>query len=228
MTQSILPPLHREGGKFVGLFALATLVLFAVRYELGLLGVAMTLCCACFFRDPERLVPSRKGLIVSPADGVVSAVISAAPPKELELKGTNWTRVSIFLNIFNVHVNRLPLGGKIVKSVYHPGKFLNASLDKASEHNERQSLVVETDQGLKIAVVQIAGLIARRIVCDVSLDQTLQTGERYGIIRFGSRVDVYLPKGITPLVVEGQTMVGGETLLADLESQEPPRVGERR
>ena len=228
MTQSVLPPIHREGWPFIGLFAVATLVFFTLNHELGLLGVVLTLWCVYFFRDPERLVPTREGLVVSPADGIVSAVVAAQPPKELDLEGEEWTRVSIFLNVFNVHVNRIPFAGKIIKSIYHPGKFINASLDKASEHNERQSLVVETDKGLKIAFVQIAGLIARRIVCDVRLDQAVKTGERYGIIRFGSRADVYLPKGVSPLVVEGQTMIGGETIIADLASDESPRTAEIR
>tara|TARA_A100000171_G_C2138629_1_gene152618 strand:- start:5203 stop:5889 length:687 start_codon:yes stop_codon:yes gene_type:complete len=228
MTQGVLPSIHREGWKFIGIFAVATLFLFAFKYEMGLLGVVLTAWCAYFFRDPERLTPTREGLIISPADGIVSAVIEATPPAELELEGEGWTRVSIFLNVFNVHVNRIPLAGKIIKSIYHPGKFINASLDKASEHNERQSLIVEADKGLKIAFVQIAGLIARRIVCDVNVDQTVQTGERYGIIRFGSRADVYLPKGVSPLVVEGQTMVGGETILADLASKESTRSAEIR
>lgn len=228
MTQNFLPSIHREGWKFIGIFAVVTLLLFSIGYTLGLIGLVLTAWCAYFFRDPERVTPNREGLIISPADGVISAIVPADPPQELGLEGEGWTRVSVFLNVFNVHVNRVPIGGKITKNVYHPGKFVNASLDKASEHNERQSLVVETDKGLKIPFVQIAGLIARRIVCDVRLDEEVTSGQRYGIIRFGSRADVYLPKGVAPLVIEGQTMVAGETILADITSEEAPRTGEMR
>lgn len=228
MTNNFFPALHREGWKFIGIFSVVTVLLYSIDSLLGLIGVVLTAWCAYFFRDPERMIPVREGLILSPADGVVSAIVPAAPPKELGLEGEDWTRVSIFLNVFNVHVNRTPIGGKIIKNVYHPGKFINASLDKASEYNERQALVVETDKGVQIPFVQIAGLIARRIVCDVRVDEEVLAGQRYGIIRFGSRADVYLPKGIAPLVVEGQTMIGGETVLADLDSEEPTRLGEMR
>lgn len=228
MTHDFLPSIHREGWKFIGIFAVVTLLFFSIGYTLGLIGLVLTVWCAYFFRDPERVTPNREGLIISPADGVISAIVPADPPQELGLEGEGWTRVSVFLNVFNVHVNRVPIGGKITKNIYHPGKFINASLDKASEHNERQSLVVETEKGLKIAFVQIAGLIARRIVCDVRVDEEVSSGQRYGIIRFGSRADVYLPKGVAPLVVEGQTMVGGETVLADIASEESPRTGEMR
>jgi phosphatidylserine decarboxylase len=218
---------HKDGWKFIIIFALITVLMAIFSTTLGWIGGILTVWCVLFFRDPTRLTPTREGLIVSPADGVVSAVVSVTPPPELGLEGT-WTRVSVFLNVFDVHVNRVPLGGTLIKSIYHPGRFLNASLDKASEHNERQSLVVETQKGLQIAFVQIAGLIARRIVCEVREGQELKTGQRFGMIRFGSRADVYLPEGIVPLVAEGQRMVAGESILADLDSKEPQRLAEVR
>ncbi|MBA4118980.1 MAG: phosphatidylserine decarboxylase family protein [Candidatus Puniceispirillum sp.] len=219
--------IHREGWKFIIIFALVAMLFATFSTVLGWVGAILTLWCVLFFRDPQRVTPVRDGLIISPADGVVSAIAQVEAPKELDLPGT-YTRVSIFLNVFDVHVNRVPLGGTLIKSVYHPGRFINASLDKASEHNERQSLVVEAQGGLKIAFVQIAGLIARRIVCDVREGDVLKTGQRFGMIRFGSRADVYLPEGIAPLVVEGQRMVAGESVLADLSSKETAREGEVR
>lgn len=219
--------IHQDGWKFIIIFAVVAVLMAMVSQPLGWIGAILTVWCILFFRDPQRLTPTREGLIVSPADGVVCGIQSVTPPQELGLTGT-WTRVSIFLNVFDVHVNRVPLGGTIIKSVYHPGRFINASLDKASEHNERQSLVVETESGLQIAFVQIAGLIARRIVCQVSENQKMKTGQRFGMIRFGSRADVYLPEGIVPLVCEGQRMVAGESILADLESKEPQRQAEVR
>lgn len=218
---------HRDGWKFIIIFALVSLLLATFSTTLGWVGGILTLWCVLFFRDPTRVTPIREGLIVSPADGVVCGIQSVTPPAELGLTGT-WTRVSIFLNVFDVHVNRVPLGGTIIKSVYHPGRFLNASLDKASEHNERQSLVVEANGGVHIAFVQIAGLIARRIVCEVRELQQVKTGQRFGMIRFGSRADVYLPEGIAPLVAEGQRMVAGESILADLTSTEGARQAEVR
>lgn len=228
MRIPVLAPLHREGWIFVALFLLGALVLGLVSGELGLLGFALTGWCAYFFRDPERVTPVRSGLIISPADGVVQTVTADTPPAELGLDGEGWTRISIFLNIFDVHVNRIPCSGKIIKSIYRPGKFINASLDKASVFNERQSLVMADAEGRQIAFVQIAGLIARRILCDVQEGQEVLAGERYGMIRFGSRVDVYLPEGVSPLVLEGQRMIGGETILADFLSQEKQRQGEVR
>ena len=182
---------------------------------LGLVGVVLTLWCIYFFRDPDRVTPDRDGLVISPADGVVQLIDQAAPPEELEMGDAKRWRVCVFMNVFNVHVNRIPISGTLTKLSYRPGKFLNASLDKASEFNERQSLALTLPDGRDIAFVQIAGLVARRILCDVREGQSVETGERFGMIRFGSRVDVYLPDGVEPMVSVGQTSIGGETVIAD-------------
>jgi len=182
---------------------------------LGLVGVVLTLWCIYFFRDPDRVTPDRDGLVISPADGVVQLIDQAAPPEELEMGDAKRWRVCVFMNVFNVHVNRVPISGTLAKLSYRPGKFLNASLDKASEFNERQSLALTLPDGRDIAFVQIAGLVARRILCDVREGQSVETGERFGMIRFGSRVDVYLPDGVEPMVSVGQTSIGGETVIAD-------------
>jgi phosphatidylserine decarboxylase len=212
--------MHPEGQKFVGIFAVATLVLFALSNVLGWVGVVLTVWCYYFFRDPERFPPAREGLVISPADGVVSLIEKAVPPMELGMAADALTRVSIFMNVFNCHVNRAPVAGRITAIAYREGKFLNASLDKASADNERNSLCLEIEDGRQIAVVQIAGLVARRIVCFVKEEQEMQAGERFGLIRFGSRLDVYLPDGVEPLVGLGQTMVAGETVLAELGQAE--------
>ena len=220
MYQISLPKIHKEGWLFIGIFAGVTLALALLSTILGYIGLILTGWCAYFFRDPDRVVPINEGLVVSPADGTVHQVVdNAALPPELGLEGEGWTRVSIFLNVFNVHVNRVPIGGKIIKSIYHPGKFLNASLDKASIDNERQALLVETHDNKQIAFSQIAGLIARRIRCDIRERDEVKTGERFGLIRFGSRCDVFLPKGVNALVMPGQKTIAGETILADLSSK---------
>ncbi|WP_323764427.1 phosphatidylserine decarboxylase [Marinovum sp.] len=216
MLATFIKPMHPEGRKFVAIFAAITLGLFLLTPILGWIGVGLTVWCYYFFRDPERVTPDRPGLVVSPADGIVSLIEPAVPPKELGMSDQPLTRVSVFMNVFNCHVNRTPVAGEITAVAYRPGKFFNASLDKASEHNERNSLCVRLPDGREIAVVQIAGLVARRIVCFVAPGAQLQTGERFGLIRFGSRVDVYLPRGVSPLVDLGQTMVAGETVLAVL------------
>ena len=216
MLGTFLKPIHPEGYRFVGIFALLTLVLFALWEPLGWLGLGLTIWCYYFFRDPVRSVPLAPGLVVSPADGVVSLIETVAPPPELGMGPEQLTRVSVFMNVFNCHVNRMPVGGRLVAIAYRPGKFFNASLDKASSDNERNGLAIEMADGRKIAVVQIAGLVARRIVCFAKQGQALETGARFGLIRFGSRLDVYLPSGVAPLVGLGQTMVAGETVLADL------------
>ena len=192
---------------------------------MGVVGFILTGWCLYFFRDPQRVTPTREGLVVSPADGLIVAIAKVNPPSELGLKDGKWQRISIFLNVFDVHINRIPMDGRIKKSVYYPGKFFNASLDKASEFNERQSLVLEVKKGQEIAFVQIAGLIARRIRCDVQENQQVQAGERYGLIRFGSRVDLYLPEETPVHVVEGQRVIGGESILADFNSEETSRSG---
>jgi len=188
----------------------------------------LTLWCVYFFRDPDRVTPVRPGLVIAPADGRVCLVDESAPPPELELGDEPRPRVCIFMNVFNVHVNRAPMSGTITKLAYRPGKFINAELDKASEYNERQALAMKTTSGHDIAFVQIAGLVARRILCQVAEGQALQAGERFGLIRFGSRVDVYLPKGAAPLLAVGQLTTAGETVVADLESNESRREGEVR
>ncbi|MFN3955118.1 MAG: phosphatidylserine decarboxylase [Pararhodobacter sp.] len=228
MLSTFVKPVHREGYSFIGIFAAVTLVLFLIWQPLGWIGVGLTVWCYYFFRDPERVTPQREGLMVSPADGVISLIEPAVPPSELGMGEAPLTRVSVFMNVFNCHVNRLPISGTIAAVSYRPGKFLNASLDKASDDNERNSLAIEMADGRKIAVVQIAGLVARRIVCDAKPGQTLETGERFGMIRFGSRLDVYLPPEVQPLVALGQTMVAGETVIADLASHEGARRGEVR
>ena len=216
MLGTFLKPMHPEGYRFVGIFALLTLVLFALWEPLGWLGLGLTIWCYYFFRDPVRSVPLAPGLVVSPADGVVSLIETVAPPPELGMGPEQLTRVSVFMNVFNCHVKRMPVGGRLVAIANRPGKFFNASLDKASSDNERNGLAIEMADGRKIAVVQIAGLVARRIVCFAKQGQALETGARFGLIRFGSRLDVYLPSGVAPLVGLGQTMVAGETVLADL------------
>ncbi|MCA3417102.1 MAG: phosphatidylserine decarboxylase [Roseomonas sp.] len=183
------------------------------------LGVAFTLFCLYFFRDPERVPPARPGLVLAPADGHVVSVMPAKPPVELGMgEETRW-RIAIFLSVLDVHVNRMPCDGTVTRIAYHHGKFLSANLDKASEENERNALALRLPDGRDIAVVQIAGLIARRILCDAKVGDAVQAGDRFGIIRFGSRTDIYLPPGVEPMVVVGQTMIGGETVLAELQAR---------
>jgi phosphatidylserine decarboxylase len=225
MLSTFIKPMHPEGRRFVAIAAVVTVVLFWLAEPLGWIGLGLTVWVYYFFRDPPRVTPLREGLVISPADGVVSLLEPAVPPAELELGAAPLTRISIFMSVFNCHVNRLPVGGRIVTVAYTPGKFLNASLDKASVDNERNGLTVEMADGRRVGVVQIAGLVARRILCFVAPGQVLGTGERFGLIRFGSRLDVYLPEGTAPLVCIGQNMVAGETVLADLAASEPARLG---
>ncbi len=225
LAATVIKPLHREGYRFLAVFSAVTLLLFLVWTPLGWIGVGLTVWCYYFFRDPDRVTPDRDGLIVSPADGIVSAIEPAAPPAELGLGETPRTRVSVFMNVFDCHVNRMPVGGTVTAVAYRPGKFVNASLDKASEDNERNGLALELGDGRILAVVQIAGLVARRILCEVQPGDVLETGQLFGMIRFGSRVDVYLPEDVAPLVAVGQGMIAGETVLADLQASEPPRAG---
>ncbi len=225
MRDTFLKPMHPEGRKFVGIFAAVTVVLFLICPVLGWIGTGLTIWCYYFFRDPVRVTPTRDGLVVSPADGIVSLIEKAVPPAELGMPDKALTRVSVFMSVFNCHVNRAPVAGRIAAIAYRPGKFFNASLDKASADNERNSLCIEMADGRQIAVVQIAGLVARRIVCFSAEGDALRTGERFGLIRFGSRLDVYLPDDVAPMVNLGQTMVAGETVLADLTATEPARMG---
>lgn len=225
MLGTFLKPMHPEGYKFVGIFAGITLVLFLIWEPLGWVGVGLTVWCYYFFRDPKRVVPQGAGLIVSPADGVISLIERAVPPAELGMGPEALLRVSVFMNVFNCHVNRAPVQGTVGALAYRPGKFFNASLDKASADNERNSLRLDLADGRQIAVVQIAGLVARRIMWWVDEGQGLRTGERFGLIRFGSRVDVYLPEGVSPQVALGQNMVAGETVMAVLGRELPATVG---
>ena len=228
MLKDVLVPINREGWPFIAIFAAVTAVLFMFAEPLGWIGVILTAWCTYFFRDPDRITPIGDNLIVSPADGVVSLIDEAVPPAELGMGESLRSRVCVFMNVFNVHVNRAPATGVIAATAYRPGKFLNASLDKASEFNERQSLRMTTSGGHDIAFVQIAGLVARRIVCFVKEGDTIRGGERFGLIRFGSRVDVYLPEGVAPLVAVGQQAIAGETVIADTSAGATPRHGEIR
>lgn len=211
-------PIHPDGYKFVAGGAIATLLLFLFAPTIGWLCAIATIFCAYFFRDPERVTPDRPGLVVSSADGKVSAVVeNVTAPRELALGTEARTRISVFLSVFDVHIVRAPVGGKIVHSTYVPGAFINAELDKASEENERQAFVIETKSGAKIGVVMIAGLVARRIVPFVGDGASLDAGQRMGLIRFGSRVDLYLPPDMDVLAEQGQTAIAGETVLAVAE-----------
>jgi phosphatidylserine decarboxylase len=221
--RSQLTPIHPEGYPFIGGFALASLILFWLWTPLGWLATVATLWCAYFFRDPPRVTPAREGIVVAPADGRVSQLANAAPPPELALGVRPLPRISIFMSVFDCHVNRSPVAGRVERMVYRAGKFLSADLDKASEDNERNSFVIAT-AGARIAVIQIAGLVARRIVPFVREGDAIAAGQRIGMIRFGSRVDVYLPEGARALVAEGQTAIAGETVLADLKAAEPART----
>ncbi|GBD42406.1 Phosphatidylserine decarboxylase proenzyme [bacterium HR39] len=214
--ERVLVPVHREGWPFVALFFALAVVLGFLWKPLFWLGLVATAWCAYFFRDPPRVTPLDPDLVVSPADGVVCAVAPRVPPAELGLGDRPLPCVSIFMNVFDVHVNRTPVPGTVRRSVHHPGRFLNASLDKASEENERRSWLIESERGVEVGLVQIAGLVARRIVPFVEPGTRLAPGERIGLIRFGSRCDVYLPEGTMPCVLLGQRAVAGETVLADL------------
>ena len=225
-VSSVLVPIHREGYRFIAIFAAVTLALFWFGLTpLAWIGVVLTLWCTYFFRDPERVTPLRDGLVISPADGRVSAIEEVIPPLELDLPREPVTRISVFMNVFDVHVNRSPLDATVRRITYVPGLFVNADLDKASLDNERQAVTLERANGQSIGGVQIAGLVARRIVKCVNDGDYLSAGQRFGLIRFGSRVDVYLPPGVKSFACVGQKAVAGETVLADLNSLEPERAG---
>jgi len=212
-----IPPISKEGFLFIGICVAVTLLLFSFsKNNLGWIMVMVTIWCTAFFRDPERVTPKGNNLIISAADGVVDQIVEVLPPAELGMGNQKMLRVSVFLNVFDVHINRIPIQGKIKALHYHPGKFISATKEKASDDNERQSVLIETSNGTEIAVVQIAGYIARRIVCNLDEKQQVNTGERFGMIRFGSRVDLYLPKGVELKVALGQYMIGGETVIATL------------
>lgn len=225
MTKAFSIPISREGLPFIALFAGVSLSLGYFAWPLGLAGAAATAWCVWFFRDPDRTAPARRGVIVSPADGRVRSVGPAAPPAELGMGEAARTRISIFMNIFDVHVNRIPADGTVTALHYRRGRFFNASFDKASEDNERQAFRMTTAAGADLAVVQIAGLMARRIKCSLSPGQRVTAGERFGMIRFGSRVDLYLPVDVPPLVVAGANAVAGETVMANALADAPGRQG---
>ncbi len=217
LLKVVFVPIHKEGFKFILIFAIVTIILSLMSNTLGTIGLVLTLWCVFFFRDPERFTPQGANLIISPADGVINLVEqNATPPAELGLANNDWTKISVFLNVFNVHVNRAPIAGTITKVNYKSGKFFSANLEEASAENERNSAVVKTKDGKQIVFVQVAGLVARRIVSDLKEGQEVQAGDRYGIIRFGSRADIYLPKTAQVKVLVGQTMVGGETVIGEL------------
>ncbi len=227
IKKTVFVPPHPAGIPFIAGGALAAVIFYTFSSFLGTLALVFTLFCLFFFRDPERVTAQKSSLLIAPADGVISAIVNdvSLPSEMAGGDDTRYTRISTFLSVFDVHIQRVPLSGKIIRKVYMPGKFLNADLDKASEDNERCSLIIEAPGGQKICVVQIAGLVARRIVNDAREEQDVTAGARYGIIRFGSRVDVYLPEGISPLVCVGQRAIGGETVFADMDGSEAPRIG---
>ena len=225
MLRRFLAPLHPDGFKFVLAGVGATILLFPLWVRGGWIAALVTLWLAYFFRDPWRVTPTRQGLLISPADGSVVSIATAAPPPELAMGGAAIAQIGIFLSVFDVHVIRAPLGGRVAALRYTKGRFLNASRDEASRHNERMAIRLAPPEGPEIAFVLVAGLLARRIVCDLREGQEVVTGQRIGIIRFGSRVDVYCPEGYVPMVIAGQRMVGGETVLADLLAHEPARLG---
>lgn len=237
IRKTLFIPVHPAGLPFILGFALLAILLAMLGTVGGFIGLVLTLWCVYFFRNPVRTTPTREGLIVSPADGLVTMIVDAPLPPELDdCKATDSlceqgtaTRVSVFLNVFDVHVNRIPAEGEIKKVVYHPGKFLSADLDKASVENERSTVLMKLKgHSSSVVFVQIAGLVARRIICKLAAGQNVKAGELYGLIRFGSRVDIFLPKGVNPLVCVGQRMIGGETVIADFASQEAQRTGEAR
>lgn len=238
IRDTVCIPVHPAGWPFIGGFAVLALILAQGGAVPGFIGLVLTVWCLYFFRCPKRVTPSRDGLVVSPADGLVQMIVEAPLPPELADSRTDGdalfatetvTRVSIFLNVFDVHVQRIPADGEVKKVVYHPGKFLNASLDKASTDNERSTVLLKpAGRNDSIAFVQIAGLVARRIICKAVAGQQAKAGEIYGLIRFGSRVDIFLPKGVAPQVIVGQRAIGGETVIADFASAEAARTGEVR
>ncbi|NBV93509.1 MAG: phosphatidylserine decarboxylase [Proteobacteria bacterium] len=216
MLDIIFPPLHREGYRMLAIAVIITMLLILINKILGVIGFVLTVWVYYFFRDPERYPINDDSFLVSPADGVISLITNVRGPKELNMENKEFQRVSVFMNVFNCHVNRVPLSGKIDEIFYKPGKFIDASLDKASEDNERNLIKYSNNSGKTFAIVQIAGLVARRIVCEVKEGQNLNQGDRIGIIRFGSRVDLYFDNDYKLLAKQGQTVVAGESLLAKI------------
>lgn len=210
-------PVHKEGYKFIIIFAVVTIILALMNNTLGLIGLVLTLWCIFFFRDPERFTPAEQNIVISPADGVVTKVeVGVAAPSDLGYGDKKWNKISIFLNVFNVHVNRFPVAGKVTKVSYVPGKFLSANAQGASTENERNSIVIKTNDGTEIVCVQVAGLVARRIISYAEEGKEVNIADRYGIIRFGSRADLYFPENVAIKALVGQTMIGGETIIAKI------------
>ena len=221
--RAALVPIHWDGHKFIGASLIVSILLFLIWSPLGWIGLAATAFIAFFFRDPARVIPMREGLIVSPADGTITSISMDTPQSEMGLPDQPHTRISIFLSVLDVHINRAPVSGEIIRTIRVPGLFLNAAFDKASEDNEREIMVFKTLSGTQIGTIRIAGLIARRIVTFVRDGQNVEAGSRIGLIRFGSRVDVYIPTANGIQVAEGQRVIGGETVLADLRSEQNRR-----
>lgn len=223
LLRDSIPPVHRDGHKFIAIGAALTLLLFYLLPLLGWIALLLTLWVAYFFRDPARVTPLRDGLILAPADGRITAVEKVHAPPELALEDAPRVRISTCLSLFDVHINRAPAGGRVTRSSYIPGAFLNATADKASEENERRALVITLSDGTQIGVVQIAGLVSRRIVTFAHEGDGVSAGQRFGLIRFGSRVDLYLPPGVNALVASGQRAIAGETVMADLKAPQEER-----
>jgi phosphatidylserine decarboxylase len=224
---SVITPIHPAGIPFIAIFLVFTIIIGWLWSPLFFVGLVLTVWCVYFFRNPERFTPllsgaNKNNLIISPADGKVIEVSKITPDEELGLPDGNWTRVCVFMNVFDVHVNRSPMSGQITYKNYIPGAFFNASMDKASSDNERLILGMDTENGKKIAFVQIAGLVARRIICDVDIGSHLKSGDIFGIIRFGSRVDIYFPSEASIKVLVGQKMIAGETIIADFTKSSKP------
>ena len=224
---SLLTPIHPAGIPFITLFLILTIIIGWFWTPLYYVGFTLTLWCIYFFRNPSRTTPTLSGtnknnLIISPADGIVTEISKINPTEDIGLPEGKWTRICVFMNVFDVHVNRSPMSGLITYKKYIPGSFFNASLDKASEENERLILNMDTESGKKIAFVQIAGLVARRIICDVDIGHSLKAGEIFGLIRFGSRVDIYFPSEVSVMVLKGQKMIAGETIIGDFSKNAKP------
>ena len=217
VTEEVLVPIHPAGWPFIFLFVLASILITIFWSPFALLGTLLSLWCVYFFRNPRRTTPLTDNLVIAPADGRVLSIGAADPPADLGLPEGDWRRVAIFMNVFDVHVNRAPVSGVVTAASYHKGAFVNASLDKAAEANERQNLLMETDAGQIVGIVQIAGLVARRIVLETGIGDRLLVGQQFGIIRFGSRVDLWLPVGTPVAVLPGQRTIAGETVIADLD-----------
>lgn len=225
--RNTIVPVHKEGYPFVAAFFVGSLVLGWLFEPLFWVGMILTLWCAYFFRDPERVTPQDDDLVISPADGRVSSIRMEVPPEELHLSDEPMLRISVFMNVFDCHINRAPMRGSVVNIAYREGSYLNAELDKASKENERNGLVIETTRNGRIGVVQIAGLVARRILCWTNPSEPLDAGERFGLIRFGSRLDIYLPAGAEPRVSLGQRAIAGETVIAEFNSAKGPVISRR-